>query len=76
MGAGEQPNQTMAKPKIMLAYSGGLDTTVAVRWLQEKYDADIITLTVDLGMVDLESYFSCGRGTGGCNGYPRIPRNH
>ncbi|MCH7737801.1 MAG: argininosuccinate synthase [Chloroflexi bacterium] len=45
----------MAKPKIVLAYSGGLDTTVAVPWLQEKYDADIITLTVDLGMVDLES---------------------
>ena len=45
----------MAKPKIILAYSGGLDTTVAVPWLREKYDADIITLTVDLGMVDLES---------------------
>ncbi|MDA1127120.1 MAG: argininosuccinate synthase [Chloroflexi bacterium] len=45
----------MAKPKIVLAYSGGLDTTVAVPWLQEKYDADIITLTIDLGMVDLES---------------------
>ena len=45
----------MVKPKIVLAYSGGLDTTVAVPWLQEKYDADIITLTIDLGMVDLES---------------------
>ncbi|MDA0263618.1 MAG: argininosuccinate synthase [Chloroflexi bacterium] len=45
----------MAKPKIVLAYSGGLDTTVAVPWLQERYDADIITLTIDLGMVDLES---------------------
>lgn len=45
----------MAKPKIVLAYSGGLDTTVAVPWLKEKYDADIVTLTVDLGMVDLES---------------------
>ena len=44
----------MTKPKIVLAYSGGLDTTVAVPWLQEKYDADIITLTIDLGMVELE----------------------
>ena len=44
----------MAKPKIVLAYSGGLDTTVAVPWLQEKYDADIVTLTIDLGMVELE----------------------
>ena len=43
----------MAKDKIVLAYSGGLDTSVAVPWLQEKYDADIITLTIDLGMVDL-----------------------
>ena len=45
----------MPKNKIVLAYSGGLDTTVAVPWLKEKYDADIVTLTIDLGMVDLES---------------------
>ena len=41
--------------KIVLAYSGGLDTSVAVRWLQERYDAEIATLTMDLGgKVDLE----------------------
>jgi argininosuccinate synthase len=45
----------MPKNKIVLAYSGGLDTTVAVPWLKEKYDADIVTLTIDLGMVDLDS---------------------
>jgi argininosuccinate synthase len=45
----------MAKDKIVLAYSGGLDTSVAVPWLKEKYDADIVTLTIDLGMVDLEA---------------------
>ena len=45
----------MAANKIVLAYSGGLDTSVAVPWLIEKYDAEIITLTLDLGMVDLES---------------------
>ncbi len=33
----------------MLAYSGGLDTSVAIRWLKEKYNLDIITLTVDVG---------------------------
>ncbi len=38
--------------KIVLAYSGGLDTSVAVRWLAEKYDAEIVTLTVDLGGQD------------------------
>ena len=45
----------MPKNKIVLAFSGGLDTSVAVPWLKEKYDADIITLTIDLGMVDLEA---------------------
>ena len=45
----------MPKDKIVLAYSGGLDTSVAVPWLQEHYNAEVITLTVDLGMVDLES---------------------
>lgn len=45
----------MANDRIVLAYSGGLDTTVAVPWLREKYGADIVTLTADLGMVDLET---------------------
>ena len=44
----------MSKGKIVLAYSGGLDTSVAIRWLQEQFDAEIITLTVDLGMSELE----------------------
>lgn len=35
--------------KIVLAYSGGLDTSVAIRWLQEKYDADVFAVTLDLG---------------------------
>ncbi|MEK7814362.1 MAG: argininosuccinate synthase, partial [Chloroflexota bacterium] len=45
----------MAQNKIVLAYSGGLDTSVAVPWLKDKYGAEIVTLTVDLGMVDLEA---------------------
>ena len=35
--------------RIVLAYSGGLDTSVAIPWLAEKYDAEIIAVTVDLG---------------------------
>jgi len=35
--------------KIVLAYSGGLDTSVAVRWLKQKYGLDVITLTIDVG---------------------------
>lgn len=44
----------MAEGKIVLAYSGGLDTSVAIKWLQDKYSAQIVTFTVDLGMVDME----------------------
>lgn len=39
----------MKKPKIVVAYSGGLDTSVMVRWLKEKYQAEIITATGNLG---------------------------
>ena len=35
--------------KVVLAYSGGLDTSVAVKWLKEKYNLDVITLTIDVG---------------------------
>lgn len=35
--------------RIVLAYSGGLDTSVAVHWLADKYDAEVVAVTVDLG---------------------------
>ena len=35
--------------KVVLAYSGGLDTSVAVAWLREQYEAEVVTLTVDVG---------------------------
>jgi argininosuccinate synthase len=35
--------------KVVLAYSGGLDTSVAIQWLKEKYNVDVITLTIDVG---------------------------
>jgi len=35
--------------KVVLAYSGGLDTSVAVRWLKERYNLDVIALNVDVG---------------------------
>ncbi|TAK28686.1 MAG: argininosuccinate synthase [Chloroflexota bacterium] len=37
------------REKVVLAYSGGLDTSVAIRWLQENYGMDVITLTADVG---------------------------
>lgn len=39
----------MPKEKIAVAYSGGLDTSVIVKWLQEKFDAEVITVTANLG---------------------------
>ena len=41
---------------IVLAYSGGVDTSVAIKWIPEHYKMDVITLTVDIGNVpDLEA---------------------
>ena len=37
------------KDKVVLAYSGGLDTSVAIKWIQENYDYDVVALTIDLG---------------------------
>ena len=44
----------MAKEKVVLAYSGGLDTSVIVRWLQEKYDYEIVAMTANVGQGDSE----------------------
>lgn len=39
----------MSVNKVVLAYSGGLDTSVIVRWLQETYDCEVVTFTADIG---------------------------
>jgi len=39
----------MAKEKIVLAYSGGLDTSVAIKWLQDTYNYDVIAVALDVG---------------------------
>ncbi len=39
----------MAREKVVLAYSGGLDTSVAIKWIQEHYDLDVIALAIDVG---------------------------
>jgi argininosuccinate synthase len=42
--------------KVILAYSGGVDTSVAIKWVPEHYKMDVITVTVDIGNVpDLEA---------------------
>ena len=47
----------MAKPKldakkIVLAYSGGLDTSIILKWLKNEYGAEIVTFSADLGQGD------------------------
>ena len=39
----------MAKEKVILAYSGGLDTTAIIPWLKENYDYDVVCCCVDCG---------------------------
>ena len=38
--------------KVVLAYSGGLDTSVILKWLQDEYDCEVVTFTADLGQGD------------------------
>ncbi len=35
--------------KVVLAYSGGLDTSIILRWLEEEYGCEVVTFTADLG---------------------------
>ena len=43
------PSEKPAINKVVLAYSGGLDTSIILKWLQEAYGAEVITFTADLG---------------------------
>ena len=36
--------------KVVLAYSGGLDTSVIAKWLMETYQCEVVTFTADLGL--------------------------
>ncbi len=38
------------KDKVVLAYSGGLDTSAAIKWIAERHDMDVVALSIDLGM--------------------------
>ena len=42
------PVQSVPK-KVVLAYSGGLDTSIILKWLQTEYGAEVVTFTADLG---------------------------
>jgi len=38
-----------APKKVVLAYSGGLDTSIILKWLQTEYGCEVVTFTADLG---------------------------
>ncbi len=58
------------KNKIVLAYSGGLDTSVAIKWLIEKYDAEVIAFCADLGQEeDLSGVDQKALNTGAIKAY-------
>src|SRR5438552_10612017 len=42
-------SKTKAVKKVVLAYSGGLDTSIILKWLQQTYGAEVVTFTADLG---------------------------
>ena len=42
-------NKTSGIKKVVLAYSGGLDTSVILKWLQDQYGCEVITFTADIG---------------------------
>jgi len=60
----------MAVKKVVLAYSGGLDTSVCLKWLQEEYGAEVITFTADLGQgKELDQVEGIAKGTGAIKVY-------
>jgi len=55
----------MKNKKIVLAYSGGLDTSIILRWLQKKYDAEVIAYTADIGQkIDRKKIIKNARALG------------
>ncbi len=59
-----------SRPKVVLAYSGGLDTSVAIPWLAETKGAEVISVTVDVGQpVDLEKVRAKARASGATKAY-------
>lgn len=56
--------------KIVLAYSGGLDTSVLVKWLKDHYSAEIVTFAADVGQEEeLDGLEAKAKATGACTHY-------
>lgn len=60
----------MSPPKVVLAYSGGLDTSVAIPWLKENKGLDVVSVTVNVGQpVDLEAVRAKAEASGAIRAY-------
>ncbi|MBI0583935.1 MAG: argininosuccinate synthase [Methanomassiliicoccus sp.] len=58
------------RKKVVLAYSGGLDTSVAIRWLQDNYDLDVVAVSIDVGQPgDMEKNIDRAKGIGAIAAY-------
>lgn len=59
-----------AREKVVLAYSGGLDTSIAIRWLQETYGVDVIAVSIDVGQPgNMEENIEKAKQIGAVNAY-------
>ena len=47
-------NSKSGRDKVVLAYSGGLDTSVDIRWLQDNYNVDVVAISVDVGQPETD----------------------
>src|SRR3990170_2390255 len=54
--------------RIVLAYSGGLDTSIIVPWLREHYDAEVICVAADIGQVEVARAVGADALAHGCTG--------
>jgi len=58
------------RKKVVLAYSGGLDTSVAIKWLQDRYSVDVVAVSVDVGQPgDMRENIDRAKRIGAINAY-------
>jgi len=59
-----------SRDKIVLAYSGGLDTSISVKWLQEKYDMDVVAVSIYVGQPgDMDATMAKAKKVGALDAY-------
>src|SRR3954454_22050334 len=70
------PGKSMSRDRVILAYSGGLDTSVMVPWIGEKYNLDVVAFTCDLGQgEDIEKIRHTPLKAGAADAVPTDARN-